>query len=214
MAGATWNYCRLGASSVYTIQPCTSLQCHFIQSHIGRVYVCLAVTCHLHFWQNDLDILRATAVTLGWNVYRNKSQHSNLTLEKKILPPLQSGEFPEPFDHESDVLTTELSPLPESGCMGDAIFWLIELCSVVPSCFHPFPRLLLHEYHPHPHPERIQNKHTNNNKNKTKQKQTNKQKTKQQQQPQTNKQKQEEVPKPLFKASFYLLWQSFSFANS
>ena len=27
--------CRLGASSVYTIQPCTSLQRHFIQSHIG-----------------------------------------------------------------------------------------------------------------------------------------------------------------------------------
>ena len=36
---------------------------HFIQGHIGRVYVCLAVTCHLHFWQNDRDIfyvLRAT----------------------------------------------------------------------------------------------------------------------------------------------------------
>ena len=48
--------CRLGASSVYTIQPCTSLQCYFIQSHIRRVYVCLAVTCHLHFWQNDRDL--------------------------------------------------------------------------------------------------------------------------------------------------------------
>ena len=23
----------------------------------------LAVTCHLHFWQNDRDLLRATAVT-------------------------------------------------------------------------------------------------------------------------------------------------------
>ena len=46
-----------------TIQPCTSLQCHFIQSHIGRVYASLAVTCHLHFWQNDPDHLRATAVT-------------------------------------------------------------------------------------------------------------------------------------------------------
>ena len=37
MAGATWNCCRLGASSVYTFQPCTSWQCHFIQSHIGRL---------------------------------------------------------------------------------------------------------------------------------------------------------------------------------
>ena len=28
MAGATWNCCHLGANSVYTIQPCTSFQCH------------------------------------------------------------------------------------------------------------------------------------------------------------------------------------------
>ena len=34
MAGATWN-AAISASSVYTIQPCTRLQCHFIQSHIG-----------------------------------------------------------------------------------------------------------------------------------------------------------------------------------
>ena len=30
MAGATLNCCHLSASSVYSIQPCTSLQCHFI----------------------------------------------------------------------------------------------------------------------------------------------------------------------------------------
>ena len=83
--------------------------CHFIQSHIGRVYVCLAVTCHLHCWQNGRDLLRATAVTRGWNGYRNKSQHRKLTLEKKILPPLLPG-----LDHESDALTTEPSPLPAS----------------------------------------------------------------------------------------------------
>ena len=40
------------------------------------VYACLAVTCHLLFWQNDRDLLHATAVTRGWNEYRNKSQHS------------------------------------------------------------------------------------------------------------------------------------------
>ena len=33
-----------------------------IESRIRRVQVCLAVTCHLHFWQNDRDLLRATAV--------------------------------------------------------------------------------------------------------------------------------------------------------
>ena len=48
--------------------------------------MCLAVTCHLQFWQKDQEILRATAVTRGWNGYRNKSQHRKLTLEKKILP--------------------------------------------------------------------------------------------------------------------------------
>ena len=57
--------CRFGASSVYTIQPCTRLQCHFIQSHIGRMYSCLAVTCHLHFWQNDRGLLRATCGNTG-----------------------------------------------------------------------------------------------------------------------------------------------------
>ena len=66
---------------MYTFQPCTGLQYHFIQSHIGRVHVCLAVTCLLHFWQNGRDLLRATAVTRGWNGYRNKSQHRKLTLE-------------------------------------------------------------------------------------------------------------------------------------
>ena len=88
MAGATWNCCRLGTSSVYTIHTCTSLQCHFIRSHIGRVHVCLVVTSHLHFWQNDRDILRATAAARRWNGSRNKSQHRTLALEQKILPPL------------------------------------------------------------------------------------------------------------------------------
>ena len=45
--------------------------CHFMQSHIRKVYACLAVTCHLHFGQNDWDISHATAVTRGWNGYRN-----------------------------------------------------------------------------------------------------------------------------------------------
>ena len=54
--------------------PYNHAPCHFMQSHI-----CLAVTCHLHFWQNDRGLLRAAAVTRGWNGYRNKSQHRKLT---------------------------------------------------------------------------------------------------------------------------------------
>ena len=35
-----------------------------MQSHVRKVHACLAVTCHLHFWQNDRDLLHATAVML------------------------------------------------------------------------------------------------------------------------------------------------------
>ena len=41
--------------------------------------------------------LLATAVTRGWNGYRNKSQHRKSTLEKKILPPFQQGFEPATF---------------------------------------------------------------------------------------------------------------------
>ena len=96
MAGATWNCCRLGASSVYTIKPCTRLQCHFTGSHICRMHVCLDVTCHMYLWLNDWDLLRVFALTLGWNGYENKSQHGKLTLENIIvLPPLLLGLEPE-----------------------------------------------------------------------------------------------------------------------
>ena len=77
--------------------PYNHAPCHFMQSHIRKVYACLALTCHLRFWQNDRGLLRATAVTRGWNGYRNKSQHRKLTLEKKILPPLQQGFEPANF---------------------------------------------------------------------------------------------------------------------
>ena len=53
--------------------PYNHAPCHFMQSHIREVYAWLAVTCHLQFWQKDRDLLRATAVTRGWNGYRNKS---------------------------------------------------------------------------------------------------------------------------------------------
>jgi len=32
-----------------------------------KVHAPLAVTCHLHFWQHDRCLLRATAVTQEWN---------------------------------------------------------------------------------------------------------------------------------------------------
>ena len=54
----------ISARCVYIIQPCT-ISRHFMQSHICRVHAFLVVTCHLHFWQNERGLLRATAVTRG-----------------------------------------------------------------------------------------------------------------------------------------------------
>ena len=74
----------ISAPSVYTLQPSGRVlwtpynhaPCHFMQSHICKVCACLAVTCHLRFWQNDRGLLRATAVSRGWNGYRNKNTES------------------------------------------------------------------------------------------------------------------------------------------
>ena len=64
--------------------PYNHAPCHFMQSHIRKVYACLAVTCHLHFWQNDRDLLRATAVTRGWNGYRNNMIHRLWTVFSQV----------------------------------------------------------------------------------------------------------------------------------
>ena len=45
--------------------PYNHAPCHFMPSHVHKMHAYLAVTCHLHFWQNDRDLLRATAVTRG-----------------------------------------------------------------------------------------------------------------------------------------------------
>ena len=54
-----------------------------------------------------LGSLTWTAVTRGWNGYRNKGKHKKLTQEN-FFPPLLPGLNPRPLDHESDTLTTEL----------------------------------------------------------------------------------------------------------
>ena len=88
----------------------TSLQCHFVRSHICSVHVCLAVTCHLHFWQNDWGLLHASAVPQGWN--KNQSWHKKLTPEKIILLLLLLlGLEPETFWSLLPCFTTELPPL-------------------------------------------------------------------------------------------------------
>ena len=104
MAGAT--------SRRVLCTPYNHASCHFMQSHIRKVYACLAVTCHLHFWRNDRGLLRATAVTRGWNGYRNKSQHRKLPWRRKYSSRSCRDLNPRPFDHEPGALTIELSPSP------------------------------------------------------------------------------------------------------
>ena len=92
-----WCHMKLLPSRRVLCTPDNHAPCHFMQSHIRKVYACLAVTCHLHFWQNDRGLLRATAVTREWNGYRNKSQHRKLILEMNIFLPLLQGFEPATF---------------------------------------------------------------------------------------------------------------------
>ena len=77
------------------------------------MYTCLCVTCHLLFWQNERGLLRATAVSRGWERTPNKIQHSKLTLEKKKVSR-RSFRDPnsQPFDYEAGALTDKLSRIP------------------------------------------------------------------------------------------------------
>ena len=95
---------------------CTSYNhalCHFMQSHIRKVYACLDVTSHLYFCLNDRGLLRATAVSRGWNGYRNKSAQKADTGEENS-PATPAGIGNRDLSIISSVLkTTELSPFPE-----------------------------------------------------------------------------------------------------
>ena len=86
VVGATWNCCCVSVFFVHHVPHLVTL-CK--ARHVE--FVCLAVTCHLHFWQNDWDLLDAPAVARGWSRYQNNSQHRKLSMEKKTLPPLLQG---------------------------------------------------------------------------------------------------------------------------
>ena len=83
--------------------PWTASSAHsdFVRS---RVYVCLDVTYHLHFWRNDQRLLRATAVTRGMKRTPNKSRHRRLT---PFLPRV------EPVTFRSRVRRSTLWAIPD-----------------------------------------------------------------------------------------------------
>ena len=94
--------------------PYNHAPCHFMQSHIRKVYACLAVTCHLRFWQNDWDLLRATVVGGGGG--GGTDTEIRVSTEswpwRRIFSRRSSRDLnPRPFNHESGALTSELSPL-------------------------------------------------------------------------------------------------------
>ena len=102
----------ISARSVHTIQPCT-MSLH--ASHIRKMYACLAVICHLHFWQNDRGLLRATAVTRGWIPKWVSTE--GWPWRRKFSRRSCRYSNPRPFDHESGALTTELSPPHVVSCV-------------------------------------------------------------------------------------------------
>ena len=70
----------------------------------SRVYACLGVTCHLHFVQNDLNLLRATAVTRGWNGHRWRVSTQSWLWRREFSRRSCQDSNSQPFDHESDAL--------------------------------------------------------------------------------------------------------------
>ena len=114
-----WCHKKLLPSRRILCTPYNHAPCHFMQSHIRKVYACLVVTCHLRFWQNDRGLLHATAVTQGWNRYRNKSQHRKSALENKILPPFQQGFQPATFWSRVRCSNHWAIPAPNNNTEGD-----------------------------------------------------------------------------------------------
>ena len=109
MAHARWNCHCSGIRSVYAIQPCTSLHCHFMQSHICKVHVCLAVTCHLHFCRMTRTFFIAIVVMQGWNKYWNKSAQE-VDHGEEYSPAAPVGIFHDLF--HSFVQYSQLSGVP------------------------------------------------------------------------------------------------------
>ena len=84
--------------------------CHCMQSHIRKVHSCLSVNCHLHLWQNDRDLLRATAVIRGGTDTKMTVSTESEPRRRKLCRRVCRDSNPRPFSHESCALTTEVTP--------------------------------------------------------------------------------------------------------
>ena len=78
------------------------------------MYVSLAAIYRLHFWQNDWGLLRATALTRGWNGHWIKVNTQNWLWRRKFSHRSCRDSNSQPFDHESGALTNKLSRVSNS----------------------------------------------------------------------------------------------------
>ena len=87
----------------------------------SRVHACLGATCHLHFWQNDWGLLRATVVR--WKVEQ--------TLNRKFSCCSCQDLNSQPLDHESGALPTSYpgcyhrGHVDISSNLALAVLWLV-----------------------------------------------------------------------------------------
>ena len=110
----------------YTSTAAWSAQSDFVWS---RVYACLGVTCHLHFWQNDRALLRATAVTRGWNGHRIRVSTQSRLWRRKFSRRSCRDSNSQLFDHESGAQTNKFSRLPLASYCND--MWVLRSQCVV-----------------------------------------------------------------------------------
>ena len=76
-----------------TVAECSLASCVWVPLRIGST-LCLdsGIVSPLRLrWVNDWGLLTCHSSNTGLERTPNKSQHTNLTLEKKILPPLMQG---------------------------------------------------------------------------------------------------------------------------
>ena len=85
-----------------------------MQSHIRKVYACLAVTCHLHFWQNDRDLLRAftcqTRPVWSWLVSYQNMTYSSQSISG-ICNHLKKKKNDSDESHDSLIVRNEMNPV-------------------------------------------------------------------------------------------------------
>ena len=98
------------------------------------MHACLGVTCQLHLWQNDRGLLRATAVTRGWNGHRIRVSTQSYLWRRKFSRRTCRDSNSQPFDHESGALTTRFPGF--CGTCPETAKHVLQTCQSAPSIVH------------------------------------------------------------------------------